>query len=42
MSSLRTHNDTWDIKSSVGTTAVMVAYTFQLLLITKQKNILKD
>jgi len=25
MSSLRTHNDTWDIKSSVGTTAVMVA-----------------
>lgn len=25
MSSLRTHDDTWDIKSSVGTTAVMVA-----------------
>jgi len=25
MSSLRTHNDTWDIASSVGTTAVMVA-----------------
>jgi methyltransferase (TIGR00027 family) len=25
MSSLRTHDDTWDIKTSVGTTAVMVA-----------------
>ncbi len=25
MSSLRTHDDTWDIESSVGTTAVMVA-----------------
>ena len=25
MSSLRTHDDTWDIASSVGTTAVMVA-----------------
>ena len=25
MSSLRTHDDTWDIKTSVGATAVMVA-----------------
>ena len=25
MSSLRTHDDTWDIKTSVGSTAVMVA-----------------
>ena len=25
MSSLRTHNDTWDIETSVGSTAVMVA-----------------
>jgi O-methyltransferase involved in polyketide biosynthesis len=25
MSSLRTHGDTWDIATSVGTTAVMVA-----------------